>query len=92
MTTTTYEALLDLTVMDTSKQDKPNYMGTAKKHGVNETTLRRRFQGKSISRPAAFTKYRQCLVDVEEKVLIDSTNRLTSRGIATDDRIAHWRR
>ena len=87
MATTTHEARLGLALADLAKQDKPNFMGTARKHGVNDTTLRRRFRGNQLSHHAAASEYRQCLTHAQEEALIGAINSLTDRGIPPTSRM-----
>ena len=87
MATTSHEARLGLALADLAKQDKPNFMGTARKHGVNDTTLKRRFRGDQVSRYAAASEHRQCLTYVQEETLISAINSLTDRGIPPTSRI-----
>ena len=61
MATTSHEARLGLALADLAKQDKPNFMATARKHGVNDRTLSRRFRGIQVSRQAATSEYHQYL-------------------------------
>lgn len=81
MSTTTHEARLGLALADLAKQDKPNFMGTARKHGVNDTTLKRRYRGSQLSHHAASSEYRQYLTHVQEETLIGVINSLTNRGL-----------
>ena len=87
MSTTTHEARLGLALADLAKQTTPNFMGTAKKHGVNDTTLKRRYKGIQLSRHAAASEHRQCLTHVQEEALIGSINSLTDRGIPPTSRM-----
>jgi len=87
MATTSHEARIGLALADLAKQDKLNFMGTARKHGVNDTTLRRRFRGIQVSRHAAASEHRQCLTHVQEETLIGSINSLTNRGISPTSRM-----
>ena len=45
MDKSTHNTRIELVIADLAKQDAPNYMGTAKKYGLNYTTLWRRFLG-----------------------------------------------
>jgi hypothetical protein len=72
---------MELAIADLQSQEKPNYRATAKKHGVNNVTLRRRFLGEQLSPTAAASLYRQRLSAVQEVALIDQINRLTDRGL-----------
>ena len=81
MASTTNNARMELALADLNRQDKPNFLGTAKKYGLVGSTLRRRYQGKTMSRVAANSEYRQNLTFAQEEVLIGQINRLTDRGL-----------
>jgi hypothetical protein len=72
---------MELAIADLQSQEKPNYRATAKKHRVNNVTLRHRFLGEQLSPTAAASLYRQRLSAVQEVALIDQINRLTDRGL-----------
>jgi hypothetical protein len=82
MASTTNHARMELALADLSRQEKPNFLGTAKKYGLVGSTLRRRYQGKTMSRGAANSEYRQNLTFTQEEVLISQINRLTDRGLS----------
>ena len=81
MATTDYEARIQLALADLADQDKPNYMGTAKRFGVDRRTLRERFLGTRLSRKEATAEYHQCLTIPQEDALVALINRLTNRGL-----------
>ena len=87
MATTSHEARIGLALADLAKEAKPNFMGTAKKHGVSDTTLKRRFRGDQVSRQASASEHRQCLTFVQEETLIGAINSLTDRGIPPTSRM-----
>ena len=87
MATSTHNTRIELAIADLAKQDKPNYMATSKKYGVARTTLRKRFQGQTVSLQAAASIYRQRLTLVQEEALIKHINSLTDRGIPPTSRI-----
>ena len=72
---------LELALENLTIQDVPNIRGTARKHGVAESTLRDRFKGKSVSRQEYNSTDRQRLTNAQEASLIQQINRLTDRGI-----------
>jgi Tc5 transposase DNA-binding domain len=72
---------LELAIADLESQDKPSYRATARKYGVNDVTLRRRFLGTQASPATASSLYRQRLSAVQETALVAQINRLTDRGI-----------
>jgi hypothetical protein len=61
--------------------DSVIYAQTAKEYGVSDTTLRRRHQGKQVSRHQATFESKSLLTDAQEHVLISHIKRLTERGI-----------
>ena len=61
--------------------DSVNYPQTAKEYGVDPDTLRRRHQGKQVSRHQATFESRSLLTEAQEQVLISHIKRLTERGI-----------
>ena len=87
MASTTNNTALELALADLRSQDKQNYRATARKYKVNQSTLRRRFLGLTISPAAASSLYRQRLSAVQKGVLIDQINRLTDRGIPPTSQI-----
>ena len=87
MDCSTYNARIDLAVADLHQQEKPNFKATARKHVVNNTTLKRRYQGRQLSKQAASSEYRQCLTFAQEETLIDLINSLTDRGIPPTSQI-----
>ena len=82
-----HEARLGFALADLAMQTKPNFMSTAEKHGVSDTTLKRRFKGVQLSRHAATSEYRQCLTYVQEEALVGLINSLTDRGIPPTSRM-----
>ena len=61
--------------------DSVIYAQTAKEYGVSDTTLRRRHQGKQVSRHQATFESKSLITDAQEHVLISHIKRLTERGI-----------
>ena len=64
MDKSTHNTRIELVIADLAKQDAPNYMGIAKKYGLNYTTLRRWFLGEQLSKEAAASQYWQCLTAI----------------------------
>lgn len=87
MAQSTHNARIKLAIADLAKQSKPNSMATARKHGVNRSTLQKRFLGQTLSMQAAASKYRQRLTFVQEETLIKHINSLTDRGLPPTSRI-----
>jgi transposase-like protein len=72
---------LEAALASLALSDSVNYVQTAKEYGVDETTLRRRHQGKQVSRHTAAFESKSLLTDAQEQVLISHIKRLTERGI-----------
>lgn len=68
-----------LTFLESS--ESVNYAETARTFGCDETTLRRRHQGKQRSRQDADSSYKSRLSNQQERDLIAYINKLTDRGI-----------
>ena len=65
---------------DLKLQDKKNITGVAKFHGVDRSTLSRRFNG--VSNPATvYHQSRQLLHPQQEKDLVQYINELTEKGL-----------
>jgi hypothetical protein len=81
MDKSTHNARIELALADLRQQKKPNILGTAKKYSLVESTLRRRWTGKSMSHEAAASEYKQRLTFAQEEALVQQINRLTDRGM-----------
>ena len=71
MSDSTYEARIQLAILDLLKQDRPNFSEAARRFEVDRTTLRRRFNGEQGTIDNANSEFRQRLTHVQEDVLID---------------------
>ena len=80
-------ASIDSALADLNAQSHPNIRATARKYGLVESTLRRRWKGQTMSRQDATSEYIQRLTNSQEEALIDQINRLTDRGIPPTSRI-----
>ena len=80
-------APIDEAIADLNLQEVPNIRGTAKKYGLVESTLRRRWKGQTKSSQAAAYQSKHRLTQVEEEALITQINRLTDRGIPPTNQI-----
>ncbi|KAL2044104.1 hypothetical protein ABVK25_012466 [Lepraria finkii] len=87
MDCSTHNARIDLAVADLHQQEKPNFKATARKYAVNSTTLKRRYQGRQLSKQAASSEYRQYLTFAQEETLIGLINSLTDRGLPPTSQI-----
>jgi hypothetical protein len=81
MNKSTHNDRMELALADLKQQEKPNVLHTAKKFSLAESTLRKRWQGKSMSQQAANSEYKQRLTDAQETMLVQQINRLTDRGL-----------
>ena len=74
-------AALKAALADLKSSESTNYAATAAEHGCDETTLRRRHQGKQVSRQDAAFECRSLLSKQRERELISYINKLTARGL-----------
>ena len=74
------ESDLSAALAELSIQKKPNYSATARKYGIERTTLMRRHKGKTKSRQWATDVYHKKLTNGQEKRLIEESKFLTSIG------------
>jgi hypothetical protein len=84
----THNERIQSAIADLESQEHANFGKTAKKWGVDRTTLRRRFNGKQRSHQQFHSQAKQCLSDAQEEALIGQINRLSERGIPPTSRIA----
>ena len=87
MAKSTHNARIELAIADLNQQEIPNVMGTAKKFNLVESTLRRRWKGKTLSQDAASSLYKQRLTLAQEEELIQQINTLTDRGLPPTSRM-----
>ena len=78
---------LEAALASLALSDSVNYAQTARDYGVDSTTLRRRHQGKQVSRHRAAFESKSLLTDAQEQVLISHIKRLTERGIPPTPRM-----
>ena len=60
---------------------KPNYAQITRDHSLVLSTLMYRIQGKTTPREGFLSQVHQCLINAQERVLINQINRLTKQGI-----------
>ena len=72
---------IESAIAELKSQVKPNISATARKWGLERTTLAKRFSGQTASRATYLSEQRQCLTNEQEEQLISQINRLTDRGI-----------
>ncbi len=87
MNSTATTSPMDLALEDLDTQKQPNYSATARKYGVNRTTLSKRHWGKTTSKAVAISKHCQRLTIQQEEALITQINELTNRGIPPTSQI-----
>src|SRR5439155_25061996 len=84
----THNDRIQSAIADLESQEHANFGKTAKKWGVNRTTLRRRFNGEQRTHQQFRSQAKQCFSDAQEESLIGQINRLSVRGIPPTSRIA----
>jgi hypothetical protein len=89
MNNATTEERMALAMSELSKETKPNIMGASKKYQVNRTTLSRRFKGIQQSQAQFLSESRQCLTNIEERVVLDWINDWTERFIPPTSCMVH---
>ena len=72
---------IKLALDDLESQLIHNYSATAKKYGISRHTLARRHKGETSSRALANSKFRQCLTNHQEDILIGHIKWLTDRRL-----------
>ena len=87
MAKSTHNAQIELAIADLNQQEIPKIMGTAKKFNLVESTLRRRWKGKTVSQHTASSLYKQRLTLAQEEQLIQQINTLTDRGLTPTSRM-----
>lgn len=87
MDISTKNTRIELALADLKEQEKPNILVTAKKYDLVESTLRRRWQGKTMSHEAASSEFKQRLTNTQEETLIQRINLLTDRGMPPTSQI-----
>ena len=82
MDNSTHDARIELAIADQNQQGKPNTRATAKRLFLARTTLQDRYNGKSMSKQAPKSEYRQRLTFAQEEALTGLINRLIDRAIS----------
>ena len=67
---------IDKALKDLASQESPNYSATARKYGINCTTLSRRYRGLARSRAVNMANIKSLLTPQQEKELVDYINKL----------------
>ena len=81
MKNSNHNLVIDEALADLRLQERPNILATAIKYQLVESTLRRRWQRKTVSIEEASSEWRQRLTNAQEDQLVLQINRLTDRGI-----------
>ena len=68
-------------IIDLKSQSEPNIPAAAKKYGVVERTLRRRFKGETVSYAEAASIHHKLLSDAQEKDLVAYIQKQCERGL-----------
>ena len=66
---------------DLASQESPNYSATARKYGIDCTTLSRRHRGLARSRAVNVANTKSLLTPQQEKELVDYINKLLVFGL-----------
>ena len=66
---------------DVKSQEAPNIDATAKKWGVVESTLRRRYKGQTASRSKGQSRSNMLLINAQKEVLIKYINKFSNRNL-----------
>ena len=72
---------LSAAIADLRSQKKPNFGATARKHAIDRTTLRRRFQAKQAARVVSNLQAQGHLTWDMEMQLVKRINILSARGL-----------
>lgn len=78
---------LEVALASLKLQEVPNVRSTSRKFGIVESTLRRKFKGKTISLQRVKYLSHHCLSHAHQKTLISQINRLTDRGLPPTTRM-----
>ena len=72
---------IDKALKDLASQESPNYGATARKYGINRTTLSRRHRGLARSWAVNVANTKSLLTPQQEKELVDYINKLSVFGL-----------
>ena len=72
---------IDKALKDLASQESPNYGATARKYGIDRTTLSRRHRGLARSRAVNVANTKSLLTPQQEKELVDYINKLSVFGL-----------
>lgn len=66
---------------DLLSQKVPNITATARKYGIVQSTLQRRFTGQTVSRHEGRSRSTMLLTDAQESLLIEHINKVSARNM-----------
>ena len=72
---------IEQAIDDLKSQEAPNIDATARKWGVVESTLRRRYKGESVSYSEARSRSTMLLTNTQESFIIEYINKLSARNM-----------
>ena len=75
-----HDERINRAITELESSNRINISATARHWGVAQSTLSRRFRGKTVSNTIATSEGRQLLNTAQEKTLIQYINKLTERG------------
>lgn len=81
------ERAIEEAISDLKSQTSLNYAATAKKYGLERTTLMRRFKGESVSYSEARSRSNKLLTNAQESIVIEHIRRLSGRGLHVTPKI-----
>ena len=73
--------VIEQAINDLKSQKAPNIDITAKRWGIVESTLRRRYKGETVSRTEAQYRSTMLLTNAQEEVFIEHINKLSARNM-----------
>ena len=76
-----YDERMELALASLKAQEKPNCSRTALEFNLSKSALSRRSKGETTSRTLANSKYRQCLSNTQEDILVSHIKWLTDRRL-----------
>ena len=73
--------VIEIAINDLILQKMPNVTTTAKKYNIIQSTLQRRFKGKTISHNKGQSKNNILFINAQEGILIEYINKLSTHNI-----------
>jgi hypothetical protein len=87
MSNLSHNERIDKAIEDLNSSDKLNYAATARKWGIERTTLAKRHKGQTGTHNAATSEYRKKLSDAQELELLKHIRVLNDRGLPPTPRL-----